>query len=137
MNVTAGATASAPIVIVPFHAPRAGALLVTLGLLYALSLEISAEGLAGVELALLAMSLVAWVRRRIERPGLARLLLAAALAACTIVPPWLAGRNRLAADPEALRGAGLAVGSGHAAGSGGPSTSTTSKTVSNRRSFDA
>ena len=31
MNVTAGATASAPIVIVPFHAPRAGALLVTLG----------------------------------------------------------------------------------------------------------
>ena len=113
------------------------ALLVTLGLLYALSLEISAEGLAGVELALLAMSLVAWLRRQIERPGLARLLLAAALAACTIVPPWLAGRNRLAADPAALRGASLAVGSGHAAGSGGPFSSTTFTTVSNRRSFDA
>jgi DsbC/DsbD-like thiol-disulfide interchange protein len=115
------------------------ALLVTLGLLYALSLEISAEGLAGVELALLAMSLVAWLRRRIERPGLARLLLAAALAACTIVPPWLAGRNRLAADPAALRGAGLAMGSGHAAGSGGPFSSTTftTTTASNRRSFDA
>jgi DsbC/DsbD-like thiol-disulfide interchange protein len=75
------------------------ALLATLALLYALSLEISAEALAGVELALLAMSLVAWLRRRIERPGLARLLLAAALAACTIVPPWLAGRNRLTAEP--------------------------------------
>ena len=113
------------------------ALLVTLGLLYVLSLEISAEGLAGIELALLAMSLVAWLRRRIERPGLARLLLAAALAACTIVPPWLAGRNRLVSDPAALRGASLAVGSGHAAGSGGPFSSTTLTTVSNRRSFDA
>jgi DsbC/DsbD-like thiol-disulfide interchange protein len=99
------------------------ALLVTLGLLYALSLEISAEGLAGVELALLAMSLVAWLRRRIERPGLARLLLAAALAACTILPPWLAGRNRLAA-------ASLTVG-------GAPFRSTTSTTAFDRRSFDA
>jgi DsbC/DsbD-like thiol-disulfide interchange protein len=110
------------------------ALLATLGLLYALSLEISAEGLAGIELALLAMSLVAWLRRRIERPGLARPLLAAALAACTIVPPWLAGRNRLAADPSALRGASLVVGRNHAASLGGPSSSTP---VSNRRSFDA
>jgi len=105
-------------------------LLVTLGLLYALSLEISAEGLAGVELALLAMSLVAWLRRRIERSGPARLLLAAALAACTILPPWLAGRNRLAADPAALRDASLAVG-------GGPFRSTTSTTAFDRRSFDA
>jgi DsbC/DsbD-like thiol-disulfide interchange protein len=110
------------------------ALLATLGLLYALSLEISAEGLAGIELALLAMSLVAWLRRRIERPGLARPLLAAVLAACTIVPPWLAGRNRLAADSSTLRGASLAVDRSHAAGPGGPSSSTT---VSNRRSFDA
>jgi DsbC/DsbD-like thiol-disulfide interchange protein len=68
------------------------ALLLTLSLLYALSLEISAEGLAGVELALLGMALVAWLRRRIERPALARILLAAVLAACAIVPPWLAGR---------------------------------------------
>jgi DsbC/DsbD-like thiol-disulfide interchange protein len=109
------------------------ALLVTLGLLYALSLEISAEALAGVELSLLAMSLAAWLRRRIERPGLARLLLAAALVACTVLPPWLAGRNRLAADPAALRGASLAVG-------GGPfrSTSSTPSTIAfNRRFFNA
>jgi DsbC/DsbD-like thiol-disulfide interchange protein len=132
--------AAAPVAAAPVRRREAAgflALLVTLCLLYALSLEISAEGLAGVELALLAMSLVAWLRRRIERPGLARLLLAAALAACTIVPPWLAGRNRLAADPAALRGASLTVGSGHAAGGGGPFSFTTSTTVSNRRSFDA
>jgi len=107
------------------------ALLVTLGLLYALSLEISAEGLAGVELALLAMSLVAWLRRRIERPGLARLLLAAALAACTIVPPWLAGRNRLAADTAALRGPSLAP------GSGAFFSFTAVSNVDDRRSLDA
>ena len=104
------------------------ALLATLAVLYALSLEISAEALAGVELALLAMSLVAWLRRRIERPGLARLLLAAALAACTIVPPWLAGRNRLTAEPAAVRGASLAPGSihshlSHLAGLGVPTSS--------------
>jgi len=110
---------------------------VTLGLLYALSLEISAEGLAGVELALLAMSLVAWLRRRIERPGLARLLLAAALAACTIVPPWLAGRNRLAADAAALRDASLAPGSSLAAGIGGYLSSTAVSNVADRRSLDA
>jgi hypothetical protein len=79
------------------------------------------------------MSLAAWLRRRIERPGLARPLLAAALAACTIVPPWLAGRSRLAADSPAFRGAGI----------GGPSSFTPgstpgiSPTVSDRRSFDA
>jgi DsbC/DsbD-like thiol-disulfide interchange protein len=73
-----------------------GALLLTLALLYALSLEISAEALAGVELILLVMALVAWLRHRIERPALVRMLLSAALAACVAVPPWLAGRNRLA-----------------------------------------
>ena len=89
------------------------------------------------------MSLVAWLRRRIERPGLARPLLAAALAACTIVPPWLAGRNRLAADPSALRGAGIAAGRRHAAGIGDPSIFTPgstpgiSPTVSDRRFLDA
>lgn len=80
------------------------ALLLTLGALYVLSLEISAEGLAGVELALLAMALAAWLRRRIERPALARILLAAALAGCAIVPLWLAGRNRLAGDLPAAAG---------------------------------
>ncbi|HEV3458427.1 MAG TPA: hypothetical protein VHG32_17850, partial [Thermoanaerobaculia bacterium] len=80
------------------------ALLLTLALLYALSLEISGEGLAGVELALLAMALVAWVRRQIDRPAMARMLLAAALIAFAIVPPWLAGRNRLAGDRPAATG---------------------------------
>jgi DsbC/DsbD-like thiol-disulfide interchange protein len=80
------------------------ALLLTLALLYALSLEISAEGLAGVELALLAMALAAWVRRQIDRPAMARMLLAAALIAFAIVPPWLAGRNRLAGDRPAATG---------------------------------
>jgi DsbC/DsbD-like thiol-disulfide interchange protein len=73
------------------------ALLLTLALLYALSLEISAERLAGIELALLAMGLLAWLRRRVERPGIARLALAAGLAACILVPPWLAGSDPLRA----------------------------------------
>jgi DsbC/DsbD-like thiol-disulfide interchange protein len=73
------------------------ALLSTPALLYALSLEISPEGLAVVELVLLAMGLAAWLRRRIERRGLARLLLAAVLAAGVVATPWLAARHRLAA----------------------------------------
>ncbi|HYL06542.1 MAG TPA: protein-disulfide reductase DsbD domain-containing protein [Thermoanaerobaculia bacterium] len=80
------------------------ALLLTLALLYALSLEISAEGLAGVEAALLAMALVAWLRGRIDRPALARTLLAAGLAACAIVPPLVAARNRLTRDVPAAAG---------------------------------
>jgi DsbC/DsbD-like thiol-disulfide interchange protein len=75
------------------------ALLLTLGSLYVLSLEIGAEGLAGVEAALLAMALLAWLRQRSGRQGrrrLARALLAAGLAACAIAPPWLAGHSRKA-----------------------------------------
>ncbi|MBV8200383.1 MAG: hypothetical protein JOZ15_07135 [Acidobacteria bacterium] len=94
------------------------ALLSALAALYALSLGISAEGLAGVELALLGMALAAWLRQRIERPALARLLLTAALAACAIVPPVLAGRNRLAGGlPSAgvpAAGAGRQVAGGRA-----------------------
>jgi DsbC/DsbD-like thiol-disulfide interchange protein len=71
------------------------ALLLTLGLLYLLSLEISPEGLAGVEIVLLAMGLLAWLRLRIERPGLARMLLGAALVACVAATPWLADHHRL------------------------------------------
>lgn len=70
------------------------ALLAVFGLLYALSLEVSPEGLAGVEAALLVMGLLAWLRRS-RRSAAARLLLALAVAACALTPPWLAGRNRL------------------------------------------
>lgn len=70
------------------------ALLAIFGLLYALSLEVTPEGLAGVEVALLAMGLLAWLRRS-RRSAAARLLLALAVAACALTPPWLAGRNRL------------------------------------------
>jgi DsbC/DsbD-like thiol-disulfide interchange protein len=55
----------------PHGAPAIGrvalgfvALLLALGLLYTLSLEVSAERLAGVELALLGMALLIWLRRR-------------------------------------------------------------------------
>jgi DsbC/DsbD-like thiol-disulfide interchange protein len=85
------------------------------GLLYALSLEISPEGLAGVELVLLAMGLAAWLRRRIERRGLARLLLAAVLAAGVAATPWLADRHRLAA---AGGSAGVAPSRNSAVGTG-------------------
>lgn len=70
------------------------ALLLTVASLYALSLEISVEGLAGVELALLASALFAWLRRRSETGRVARILLAAGLAACAVAVPWLAGSSR-------------------------------------------
>lgn len=70
------------------------ALAAALGLLYALSLEVSPEGLAGIELALLAMGLLAWLRRT-RRSLPARTLLALGLAACMVAPPWLAERSRL------------------------------------------
>jgi DsbC/DsbD-like thiol-disulfide interchange protein len=83
------------------------ALLATVALLYALSLEISPEGVAGVEIVLLAMGLLAWLRRRIQRPGLARILLAAALAAGVAAAPWLADRHRLVPARTQPRSAGL------------------------------
>ncbi len=70
------------------------AFLATLGLLYALSLEVTPEGLAGTELALLAMGLLTWLRRT-RRSAAARALLAVGLIACAAAPPWLAERGRL------------------------------------------
>ena len=70
-----------------------------LWLLYALSRQVSPEGLAGIELALLGMGLLAWLRARLAagektRPA-ARLALALGLAACVAGALWLADHNRL------------------------------------------
>jgi DsbC/DsbD-like thiol-disulfide interchange protein len=77
------------------------ALLATLGLLYALSREITPEGLSGVELALLGMGLLAWLRRTRRAPA-ARMLLALGLAACAVAPLWLAQRSRLLYAPSSI-----------------------------------
>jgi suppressor for copper-sensitivity B len=70
------------------------ALAAVLGLLYALSRQVSFEGLAWIELTLLAMSLCAWLRHRASRRAL-RLVLGLGLLACALAAPWLADRNRL------------------------------------------
>jgi len=66
-----------------------------LGLLYALSRQISFEGLAWVELTLLGMSLCAWLRRKAADRRALRLVLGLGLLACALTAPWLADRNRL------------------------------------------
>ncbi|HEX4959893.1 MAG TPA: protein-disulfide reductase DsbD domain-containing protein [Thermoanaerobaculia bacterium] len=67
--------------------------------LYALSHQVSAEGLAGIELTLLAMALLAWLRHR-EGSGRAfRAALAVGLLASAAGALWLADRNRLAPRP--------------------------------------
>jgi DsbC/DsbD-like thiol-disulfide interchange protein len=65
----------------------------TVGLLYLLSRQIRPEGLAAVELALLAMGLCAWLRRRSGRT--LRIGLLVALLGCALAAPWLAERNRI------------------------------------------
>ena len=65
----------------------------TVGLLYLLSRQVRPEGLAAVELALLAMGLCAWLRRRSGRTLRAALLVA--LLGCALAAPWLAERNRI------------------------------------------
>jgi suppressor for copper-sensitivity B len=70
--------------------------------LYSLSRQVSPEGLAFVELALLALALFAWLRHR-QGPGRAlRAALALGLLACAAAAPWLAARNRLARDTSTL-----------------------------------
>jgi hypothetical protein len=65
----------------------------TVGLLYLLSRQVRPEGLAAVELALLAMGLCAWLRRRSGRT--LRVGLLVALLGCALAAPWLAERNRI------------------------------------------
>lgn len=67
-----------------------------LWLLYRLSHQISPEGLAFVQLALVAAALLAWLLRQPRRTAAAALL-AAGLAACLLAAPWLADRSRLPA----------------------------------------
>jgi DsbC/DsbD-like thiol-disulfide interchange protein len=66
-----------------------------LWLLYVLSRGVSPEGVATVELALLAMSLFAWLRAREGTRRPARFVFALGLAACIAGALWLANHNRL------------------------------------------
>jgi suppressor for copper-sensitivity B len=70
-----------------------------LWLLYALSRRVSPVGLAGVELALLGMGLLAWLRAREGTWRPARFILALGLAACAAGALWLADYNRLTPRP--------------------------------------
>lgn len=72
-----------------------GAAALTVGLLYALSRQIRPEGLAAVELAILAMGLCAWLRSRSGDRRTLRVALAVILAACALAAPWMAERHRL------------------------------------------
>ncbi|HET9227090.1 MAG TPA: hypothetical protein VFR31_10510, partial [Thermoanaerobaculia bacterium] len=65
----------------------------TVGLLYLLSRQIRPEGLAAVELALLAMGLCAWLRHRSGKA--LRIGLLVALLGCALAAPWLAERHRI------------------------------------------
>lgn len=69
--------------------------------LYTLSRRVSPEGLAFVELVLLALALLAWLRHRQGTGRALRAVLALGLLACAAAAPWLATRNRLAALPAA------------------------------------
>jgi suppressor for copper-sensitivity B len=64
--------------------------------LYILSRQVSPEGLAGIELILLAMALLAWLRHREGTGRALRTILALGLLACAAGIPWLADQNRLA-----------------------------------------
>jgi suppressor for copper-sensitivity B len=64
--------------------------------LHGLSRQVSPEGLAWIELALLGMALLAWLRARESSGKALRFALALGLAACAAGALWLADRNRLA-----------------------------------------
>jgi thiol:disulfide interchange protein DsbD len=67
--------------------------------LYSLAHQVSPEGLAGIELVLLAMALLAWLRHREGTGRALRALLALGLLACAVGVPWLADRNRIQRTP--------------------------------------
>ena len=79
-----------------------GFLLLAMALLplYALSLEIRSEALAGVEIAVLAMALLAWLRGRTQRSQGVRFLLACLVLVCALLPAWLASGEQ--STPAAL-----------------------------------
>ena len=64
--------------------------------LHGLSRRISPEGLAWIELSLLGMALLAWLRSREGSGRALRLALALGIAACAAGALWLANDNRLA-----------------------------------------
>jgi suppressor for copper-sensitivity B len=67
----------------------------SLWLLFVLSRQVSPEGLAAVELALLALGLFAWLRARPGRRPAARHVLAVLIVLCAAAALWLADHNRL------------------------------------------
>ena len=67
----------------------------SLWLLFVLSRQVSPEGLAAVELALLALGLFAWLRARPGRRPAARHVLTAAVVLCAAAALGLADHNRL------------------------------------------
>ncbi len=75
----------------------------TLWLLYALSRRVSPEGLAWIELALLGMSLLAWLRSREGARPAARFVFVLGLAACAAGALWLADQHRLTPRPATAR----------------------------------
>jgi DsbC/DsbD-like thiol-disulfide interchange protein len=75
-----------------------------LWLLYALSRQVSPEGLAGIELALLGVGLFAWLRARETVRPAARLALILALAVCAAGALWLADHNRIDSPPRTHSG---------------------------------
>lgn len=81
------------------HGPREAmgfvAAAATVGLLYLLSRQIRPEGLAAVELAILAMGLCAWLRSRSNSRRTLRIALAVILVACALAAPWVAERHSI------------------------------------------
>ncbi|HKI05086.1 MAG TPA: protein-disulfide reductase DsbD domain-containing protein [Thermoanaerobaculia bacterium] len=71
----------------------------TFWMLYALSGQVRPEGLAGIELALLGLSLFAWLRAREGVGRTLRLALVLGLAACGAAALWMADLNRMAERP--------------------------------------
>lgn len=76
-------------------------------LLYALSRQVSPEGLAWIQLVLLAMALLAWLRHREGTRKLSKVVLALGLALCAAGALWLADRNRLTPRLEETTTTGL------------------------------
>lgn len=71
----------------------------TFWVLYALAGQVNPVGLAGIELALLGLSLFAWLRARPGNGGARRFVYAFGLAACGVAALWLADRHRVAPPP--------------------------------------